>query len=284
MGVLDGLSLPPRTLVRLDNLYIPFNSEYPAPIPRSLNELLGGITTMQLAVDKEMLFLVVEGESPESGLWLRVRHEANTFWSHWLSGLHVIMVPLGNLTSLHIDLYDPFVLTVLSQLSDLFVLLEPDKVAEERVRINALVPRVATFCSVLSQSQPMACPSLRSLVLEWRRDTLTYLEDLGVPDIFAMLSSRASFGHPIRRLVIQAIPASGAESGSTLQSHFSEQLSPLAGHVEEFEECVDGDAHVCAFKMQEMWNVTGAEDYWCVNERQRPRYIPLWSYDYSFTS
>ncbi|KAM5537492.1 hypothetical protein V8D89_008819 [Ganoderma adspersum] len=258
IGVVDGLSLPQHTLVRLDNLYIPFNSEYPAPIPSGLSRLLDRATTLQLAADNEILFLVVEGGPSDSGLWLK-------FWDRWLSGLST-MLPLGNLTSLHIDLYDVFLLAVLShttQLSELLVRLEPDKRSRDGIWRwdGALVPHVAALCSMLSQSGPVVCPSLHSLALEWSRHALAVPNDLSVPDVVAMLSTRAGLGHPIRRLV----------------------LSSLAKHVEEYEECADAAVHVCAFKMHEMWNVPGAEKYWRVDENQRPQYMPLWSYDYSFT-
>ncbi|KAI1787624.1 hypothetical protein LXA43DRAFT_1064177 [Ganoderma leucocontextum] len=107
--------------------------------------------------------------------------------------------------------------------------------------------------------------------------------NLGISDIIAMLSTRSRLGHPIRggRLVVQAITI---RLGSIrLASHFS-GLSSLAEHVEEYEECVDSETHVCAFEMRDMWNVGGAEDYWSVDEvdeKQRPRYTPLWSYEYS---
>ncbi|KAI1781647.1 hypothetical protein LXA43DRAFT_1105556 [Ganoderma leucocontextum] len=95
----------------------------------------------------------------------------------------------------------------------------------------------------------------------------------------AMLSTRSRLGHPILRLVVQAITI--GLGSIRLASHFSEQLSSLAEHVEEYEEYVDAETHVCGFEMRDMWNVEGAEDYWSVDDKQRPRYTPLWSYEYS---
>ena len=192
------------------------------------------------------------------------------------------MVPLGNFTSFYIDFYNASLLVVLShtaQLANLFVRLEPDKASQDRAWMwdGALVPPVAALCTVLSRSEHVECSSF----LEWPRYPLIQPNDLGVPDIVLMLSTRAGLGHPIRCLVVQAIPLSDSdlESRSALQSYFSDQLSPLAEHVERFEECVDGDMHMCAF---EMWNLPGTEDYWCVDKKQTAQYTPLWSYDYSF--
>ena len=199
MDVLDRLSLPEHTLVRLDNLCIPFNSEYPQPIPRNIGRLLYSATALQLAV-----MLLLEGGPPASALWLQVRHGANTFWDRWLSGLST-MASLGNLTFLHIDLYNTSLLAVLShtaQLANLFVRSEPDKTSQDGAWMwdGALVPPVAALCTVLLQSEPVECSSLHSIALEWPRHPLIQPNDLGVPDIVAMLSTRPGLGHPTLRL------------------------------------------------------------------------------------
>ena len=68
MDVLDRLSLPEHTLVRLDNLCIPFNSEYPQPIPRNIGRLLYSATALQLAANNQMPLL--EGGPSAFALWL----------------------------------------------------------------------------------------------------------------------------------------------------------------------------------------------------------------------
>lgn len=110
--------------------------------------------------------------------------------------------------------------------------------------------------------------------LEWPRD-IFMSEDLGVSHIIAMLAERSRLGHPIRRLVVQAITV--WRFGEAIRPHhFSEQLSPLAEHVEEYEECVDPETHVSSFEMGDMWNVEGAEDYWTVDEKLETQYKELW--------
>ncbi|KAI1783709.1 hypothetical protein LXA43DRAFT_1186816 [Ganoderma leucocontextum] len=258
--VLRGLSLPPSTLIRLDNLFVFYDSEYPGPIPAGLGAL-DHITTMELAVQNEMLFLVVESAS--SGLWLKVRHEKNTFWHRWLLDLHHTL-PLTNLVSLRMDVsrYDPglpVILRHMVQLSELFV------------RLNNGEDGPGDHAATL--------PPGRSSSRSWP-ENMPKSANLGISDIIAMLSTRSRLGHPIRRLIVQAITI-GLESIRLASQGFSEQLSSLAEHVEEYEECVDAETHVCGFEMRDMWNVEGAEDYWSVDDKQRPRYTPLWSYEYS---
>ncbi|PIL27901.1 hypothetical protein GSI_10023 [Ganoderma sinense ZZ0214-1] len=149
---------------------------------------------------------------------------------------------------------------------------------------DAPPPLVHSLCVALScsppQHQAVVCPALRALTLEWPRN-MPKAEDLGVPAIIAMLSTRARFGHPIRRLVVQAV---AIEFGLIRMPHLSEQLVALAAHVEEYEdsECVDADVHACPFEMRDVWNfVRGAEEYWAVDDKLRARYGPLWGSDYA---
>ncbi|KAM5537511.1 hypothetical protein V8D89_008838 [Ganoderma adspersum] len=274
--ILCALSISPSTLIRLDDLFVPSDTQYPDPIPAHLSPLAHA-TTMDLAVEDEMLFLVMQSAS--SGLWLKVRHAHNMFWDQWLLDLaRTMSTPLRNLVSLRLDVYMD------DEGGALALLPHAVQLSDLSVRFNKFMgfgalPLVRALCFALSQSQPghvqAVCPSLRSLALEWPRN-LPHSEDLGISDIVAMLSTRARLGQPIRRLVVQAIAVQLGTIPSTL---FSEQLSSLAQHVEEYEERVDPDTHACAFEMRDMWNVDGVEDYWTVDEKLRPEYGPLWGYD-----
>ena len=274
--ILCALSVPPSALIRLDNLFVPYDTQYPDPIPANLSPL-AHVTTMDLAVEEQVLFLVMQG--PSSGLWLRARHAHNMFWDRWLLDLaHTLSTPLRNLVSLRLDVYMD------DEGGPLALLPHAVQLSELSVRFNkflglGVLQLVRTVCLALSQSQPpghgqAVCPSLRSLALEWPRN-LPQSADLGISDIVAMLSARSHLGQPIRRLVVQAIAVS---LGSIPATVFSEQLSVLAEHVEEYEERVDPDTHACAFEMREMWNVEGVEDYWKVDESLRPEYS-LWGHD-----
>ena len=274
--ILCALSIPPSALIRLDNLFVPYDTQYPDPIPANLSPL-AHVTTMDLAVEEQMLFLVMQGAS--SGLWLRARHAHNMFWDRWLLNLaHTLSTPLRNLVSLRLDVYMD------DEGGPLALLPHAVQLSELSVRFNkflgmGVLPLVRAVCLALSQSQPpghgqAVCPSLRSLALEWPRN-LPQSADLGISDIVAMLSTRSHFGQPIRKLVVQAIAVS---LGSIPATVFSEQLSSLAEYVEEYEERADQDTHACAFEMREMWDVEGVEDYWKVDESLRPEYS-LWGHD-----
>ena len=274
VDILYGLSIPPSALIRLDNLFVPYNREASPPIPSHLSPL-GNVTAMQLTVKDETLFLVAEDAS--SGLWLKACREDDLTWDNWLLDLPA-MLPLKNLVSLYAEVYNPVALGVIrdmAQLSELSVRLSlsPD-------RLDAATDtdsRVLWLCTLLEQSQPVVCPSLRSLTLEWPEHVPTS-RSLQVPKILAMLSTRSRLGHPIRRLVVQT---AATERGSVRALRFLEQLAPLAGHVEEYEACVDAKADTCSLEMRDMWNVEGAEDYWALDETQRPRYRGCQrSYDY----
>ena len=274
--ILNSLSPPPSALIRLDNLFVPYNREAPPSIPAHLAPL-HDVTRMELAVEDEMLLLVVEGTS--SGLWLKVRHEGAAEWNPWIQDLPH-MLPLGNLISLRADVCDLALLGVLRdmvQLSELFVQLAPDPVWLDPEEDTDTDPLVLPLCTLLERSEPVVCPALRSLTIEWPRN-MPKSENLGVSDIITMLAKRSSLGCPIRRLVVQAVPV---HFGSIYPTHFLGQLAPLAEHVEEYEECVDPGVHVCSFEMRDMWNVEGAEKYWVVEEKQRPWYTGLRSYSYS---
>ncbi|KAM5537509.1 hypothetical protein V8D89_008836 [Ganoderma adspersum] len=264
--ILHGIALQPSTLIRLDHLFIPHNSLDPSPIPADLGPL-STVTVLELTVEYEILFLVAQdtAESSSGGFWLKVKHEDDLFWDTWLLGLPT-MLPLRNITTLRADVYDTVLPPILGDFVHLTELSGP------RRRRDA-TPLVHTLCVALSHTHPVACPALRALALEWPRN-MPRAADLGAPDIVAMLSTRARLGHPIRRLVVQAV---AMEFGSVRLAHFSEQLTALAEHVEEFEECTDSDAHVCAFEMRGMWDVEGT--YWAVDEKLGARYRPLWDDD-----
>ncbi|KAM5537519.1 hypothetical protein V8D89_008846 [Ganoderma adspersum] len=274
--ILQGLALQPSTRIRLDHLFIPHNSLDPSPIPADLGPL-STVTVLELTVEYEILFLVAQdtAESSSGGFWLNVKHEDDLFWDTWLLGLPTTL-PLRNITTLRADVYDtvlPLILGDFVHLTELSVRLVRNQFS--RGRDDDATPLVHTLCVALSHTHPVACPALRALALEWPRN-MPRAADLGAPDIVAMLSTRARLGHPIRRLVVQAV---AMEFGSVPLSHFSEQLTALAEHVEEFEECTDSDAHVCAFEMRGMWDVEGAEEHWAVDEKLRARYRPLWDDD-----
>ena len=277
--ILRGLSLQPSILIRLDNLFVPYNSLEPSPIPTDLAPL-STVTALELTVEHEMLFLVAQDAAESSdggGFWLKVKHEEDVFWDTWLLGLP-IMLPLRNITTLHADVYDtvlPPILGDFVNLTELSVRLVPNPFSTGRDD-DAETPLIRTLCLALSHTHRVVCPALRTLALEWPRN-MPKATDLGVPDIVAMLSARARLGHPVRRLVVQAI---AMEFGSVRLCHFSELLAVLAVHVEEFEECVDADVRVCAFEMRRMWDVEGTEEYWAVDEKLRARYRPLWDEDF----
>ncbi|PIL27893.1 hypothetical protein GSI_10015 [Ganoderma sinense ZZ0214-1] len=249
--ILQGLSLQPSALIRLDNLFIPYNSLDPDPIPAELGPL-STVTELEFAVEQEMLFLVAQGTAESSGgFWLKPSARTRTTRSSRPSS----------------DLGD-FV-----HLSELSVRLVGSQFGTGTDDSDAPPPLVHSLCVALSCSPPQH-------QAVWPRN-MSKAEDLGVPAIIAMLSTRARFGHPIRRLVVQAV---AIEFGLIRMPHLSEQLVALAAHVEEYEdsECVDADVHACPFEMRDVWNfVRGAEEYWAVDDKLRARYGPLWGSDYA---
>ncbi|KAM5537508.1 hypothetical protein V8D89_008835 [Ganoderma adspersum] len=270
VDILCELSLPQATLVRLDDTYIPYD-HYPDTLPSSIGPLKR-IDAMEIAVTDNSFFLVAEGDS--SGFWLRMRTFQDIDLDPWVSHLH-IPIPFGTLVTLRLDARDSHVFTLLQhavQLSDLSVALSlgwEDGPGFERT----LPPLVRTLCSLLSCSQPIVCPSLRSLTLQWPKGMSSF-EDLGVPDVISMLSTRATLGQPVARLVVQANSAH-IHAESVQSSFFAAQLAQLAEHVEEYEECADWNVDVCASELRAMWNVEGTEDYWTLDEMQRARSMPL---------
>ncbi|PIL25520.1 hypothetical protein GSI_12421 [Ganoderma sinense ZZ0214-1] len=282
--ILQGLSLQPSALICLDNLFVPYNSLDPDPIPAELGPM-STVTELEFAVEQEMLFLVAQSTAESSGgFWLKLgpmstvtelefaveqemlflvaQSTAESSGGFWLKVRHEDDL---NITALRADVYDtvpPPILGDFVHLSELSVRLVGSQFGTGTDDSDAPPPLVHSLCVALScsppQHQAVVCPALRALTLEWPRN-MPKAEDLGVPAIIAMLSARARLGHRIRRLVVQAV---AIEFGLIRMPHLSEQLVALAAHVEEYEECVDADVHACPFEMRDVWNARGAEEYW----------------------
>ena len=268
VDVLRELSLPQSAVVRLDDTYIPYD-HYPDTLPSGIGPLKR-IDAMEIAATDNSFFLVAERDS--SGFWLKMRTFQDIDLDPWVSHLH-IPLPFATLVTLRLDAHNSHVFTLLQyavQLSELSVVLSPGW-EDGPGFARTLPPLTQTLCYMLSRRQPVVCPSLRSLTIQWPKGMSSF-EDLGVPDVVNMLWIRATLRHPVARLVVQA---NSTHIYSDEPSFFATQLAQFAEHVEEYEECADWSVDVCASELRGMWNVEGAEDYWSLDEMQRARSMPL---------
>ena len=282
--VLWRLSLPQEVFIRFQDILIRSFDDDPPPLPPLA---LNPVTFLDLFMRYNEILLVADG--PTSGLWLEghddgLKEEAIP-WTAWLLTLHECLT-LSLITHLHIsvdgepDFWQGF-LAHLPQVTHLAVLLiEPSEYARNLPDAVRLCP-TASLCHALSPSPttPIRCPVLHTLTIEWQ-DNLTANIAAAFPRIPAMLTARADAGHPVHHLVVQATPhpswydpRAPALTALDVFRDLVESLLSSGGTTYEIAERMDGAKGLCAFEMRGVWRVDGEDEYWDVDDYDKPRYV-----------
>ena len=95
-----------------------------------------------------------------------------------------------------------------------------------------------------------------------------------------MLTARALTGHPVHHLIVQAAPhpswsdpRAPAPTALDVFRDLAESLLSSGGTTYEIAERMDGAMGLCAFEMRGVWRVDGEDEYWDVDDYDKPRYV-----------
>ena len=276
-SLLPRLILPEDIFIRLQTTTNNFPVQGPAsPLPPTA---IRPVTRLDVAVQGEELFMVADG--PTSGLWLAAHHDFHDLtagpqdWGEWLLGLHECLT-LSHVTHLHIyvagwETFWPAFLAHLPQVSHLTVLF-----GECSDDTGVCDSPTAILSEALSQENPILCPALTDLSIEWPHE-ITGQDFFSLPRLTAALKARSRAGHSIRRLVVQVPAESPLDSNSPGSVTFLEvhkvvrAARPYGTEYEVVEKPRTGKG-LGAFEMREVWRVDGEDRYWEVDEHAKPSY------------
>ena len=293
--VVSHLLLPDDVFIRIQGVLNDLEDDgYPTPFPPFA---LRPVTFLEISKEHEQVRIVADG--PASGFWLDGWHDGVMpfGWTPWLLQLHHSL-DLSHVTSFHIHLafQSTILLELLVQLpevSHLAVLLsKPPSDDTNANHVEAFNLEVLCFALIPATRDPAAvgsvatapavrCPHLHTLLIEWE-GMVTVETAARFARIPEMLNTRAHAGHPIRRVILQAVcQAISADMGTIAAPDLSWGYAPESSPDETEYEIIgreDGATGLCALRMRDVWKVEGEEKYWEVGEREkagytlRPRY------------
>ena len=255
--VLRHLDLPNECFVRMhDILVVPEQDGQPSPLP--VLPLLHHVTHLDIAASEYELLLVADG--PTSGFWIQTHIDGLDGppdpWNLWVSRQHPTL-PFASITSLHIYVHHThtFWPTILSHVPQL-------------VELSAVLGSAAggmspsdELCDLLASASPVRCPALRVLRVQGipRSPEKNVLSAARLAD---MLYRRDRSGHRVSRLDVQL---SAAEASMAAADRLRDCVDVL--------NVVSSDMPLCDFEMRDVWKMEGMEEYWEMNEYDKPKYI-----------
>ncbi|KAI0762228.1 hypothetical protein C8Q74DRAFT_1288939 [Fomes fomentarius] len=268
--VISLLTIPGPAFIRLQHTYC--HTHDTLLLPPFLANTLDGITALELQLSGERNPCVrVVADGPSSGFWLEApAHEENVgTWTPWVTRNLVERFPLSQILVLTIVLSPDEnevlyrILPHMLQLSELRLRLGGPK--------DSARATLCTFCTLMEHEAPLLCPQLKSLTIDSNVLPLRDIFDtvasralrgsiepaLPTPEqthdpimsLVQMARVRSSLGHPLSNITLQLYILNDLYRGAIIRQEFVFQVAVCIG-----------------------WDIESTEDYWDLDEDQRPKY------------
>ncbi|KAH9891318.1 hypothetical protein C8Q73DRAFT_119840 [Cubamyces lactineus] len=261
------IELPPRVLVRLDDLTCPPAHEIAVPVAQAIpsSTFLAGLHHAELVAKGRELHIVAEGPEPEpedgahyTGLWIQAEcwHRSDE-WADWLVRFVTTFRPFpGALTTLKLAVVDavviPHVLGALPGLVELSVSLWLCSFDDGGGELEAVM---TALCDALSErrGQALQCPSLKLLNIRTHDADPQRLYAAGLVEMTAL---RREAGVPLYSVTVDL---DGRHVDDEAECRAA--LGPIQGNIDG-PLVVGVDLQSWAFVRNAMWDVPEAQRWW----------------------